>query len=127
MKKNYCILILALVAVILSSCRDEPSYDRMQGSWESYYTVDVHGEGYIDGRDVVRYDFYRNGRGRYTYYDNYGPLYIDFNWDVTRRMLYINYDDGLRESLYYDYDRNGDLILSQKSNVYYYTAYRRVF
>ena len=111
MKKNYCILILALVAVILSSCRDEPSYDRMQGSWESYYTVDVHGEGYIDGRDVVRYDFYR----------------IDFNWDVTRRMLYINYDDGLRESLYYDYDRNGDLILSQQSNMYYYTAYRRVF
>ncbi|MBQ4366716.1 MAG: hypothetical protein II786_01370 [Muribaculaceae bacterium] len=127
MKKICCFAVMAMLAMIVSSCRDEPWYSEFEGSWESVYGVDQYGEYDIYGSDVVRYDFYRDGKGRYTYYSSYGLSFIDFDWDVRGHRLYINYYDGTYEDLYYGHDRNGYIMLSPSPSFYTYVAYRRVF
>ena len=99
--------------------------DNIIGSWESYYGYDGVYEYDLVGMDVVRYDFYANYTGRYTYYDPYyGPLYVDFDWDTYGDRLVIRYYDGDYDYLYYGYDSRGFLILSTDSRFYRYTAYR---
>ena len=73
----------------------------------------------------MRYDFYRDYTGRYTYYSYYGYLdYVDFDWYTSGDRLIIHYYDGDSEYLYYGFDRNGDLIMATDSRYYQYTAYR---
>ncbi len=127
MKKIYYMMLLALLAVTVTSCHDwdSPYYvDDIVGSWVSEYGHDNYGEYDILGYDVVRYDFYSNYTGRYTYYSAYGLSYVDFDWETRGRHLYIRYYDGDFESLYYGYDDYGYLILSTDSRFYQYTAYR---
>lgn len=127
MKKIYYLLLLALVSVTVSSCHDwdSPYYvDDIVGSWESYYGYDGRYEYDIQGYDVVRYDFYGNHTGRYTYYSIRGLSYVDFVWETYDYRLIIRYDDGDVEYLYYGFERNGDLMLSLDRNFQRYTAYR---
>ena len=129
MKKIYYMMLLALMTVTITSCDgwDSPYYvDDIVGSWVSYYGHDGYGEYEILGRDVVRYDFYSNYTGRYTYYSYYGMSYVDFDWDTYGDRLIIHYYDGDSEYLYYGYDRNGDLLLATDSRFYQYTAYRPI-
>ncbi len=129
MKKIYYMMLLALVSMTMTSCHDwdSPYYvDDIVGSWISYYGHDMYGEYDIMGYDAVRYDFYGNYTGRYTYYSYYGLDYVDFDWSTYGDRLIIHYYDGDSEYLYYGYDRNGDLILSTDSRFYQYTAYRPV-
>lgn len=130
MKKIYNILLLAVLTMTMFSCNDwdSPYYvDDIVGSWISYYGHDYYGEYDIYGRDQVRYDFYTNYTGRYTYYDYYGGLgYVDFDWQVHNDRLIIYYYDGDSEYLYYGYDRNGDLIMATDRHFNQYTAYRPV-
>lgn len=127
MKKFYYMLLLLLVGLTTNSCSDwdSPYYvDDIVGSWVSEYGSDGYGEYDILGYDVVRYDFFSNHTGRYTYYSAFGLDYVDFDWDTHGNRLYINYYDGDWENLYYGYDNYGYLILSTDSHFYRYTAYR---
>jgi hypothetical protein len=129
MKKIYNMLLLAALTMTLFSCSnwESPYYvDDIVGGWISYYGHDAYGEYDIVGYDQVRYDFYRNYTGRYTYYSRYGMDYLDFDWDTHGDRLIIHYEDGTSEYLYYGYDRNGDLIMATDSRFYQYTAYRPV-
>ncbi len=127
MKKFYYMMLLALLTITVTSCRDwdSPYYvDDIVGSWVSEYGHDYYGSYDIMGYDVVRYDFYSNYTGRYTYYSAYGLSYVDFDWETRGHHLYIRYYDGDFESLYYGYDDYGYLIMSLDSHFRQYTAYR---
>ncbi|MBQ9556736.1 MAG: hypothetical protein IJV05_10990 [Muribaculaceae bacterium] len=128
MKKIYNLLLFAVLALVMTSCNqwDSPYYvDDIVGSWESYYGCQGNYEYDIAGYDRVRYDFYANYTGRYTYYDRYyGLSYVDFDWQSYGDQLIIRYYDGDSDFLYYGYDRNGDLLLALDSRFYQYTAYR---
>ena len=130
MKKIYYMLLLAVIAVTVVSCDgwDSPyGWDNRSliGSWESYYGCEGNYVYNIVGYDQVRYDFYANHTGRWTYFDYYNRLsYVDFDWDAYGSSLIIRYYDGDVDYLYYDYDRNGDLLLALDSQFYQYTAYR---
>lgn len=127
MKKIYYMMLLALLTITVTSCRDwdSPYYiDSIVGSWVSEYGHDYRGDYDILGYDVVRYDFYSNYTGRYSYYSAYGLSYVDFDWETRGDRLYIRYYDGDFESLYYGYDSYGYLILSTDYHYRQYTAYR---
>ena len=127
MKKFYLMMMLTLLSMTVVSCSDwdSPYYvDDVVGSWISEYGSDYYGEYDILGYDVVRYDFYYNHTGRYTYYSAYGLAYVDFDWETRGNRLYINYYDGDYESLYYGFDDYGYLILSTDYYFHQYTAYR---
>lgn len=127
MKKIYYMMLMAMMSVAMVSCDgwDSPYYvDDIVGSWESYYGSNGYYDYDIYGYDVVRYDFYANHTGRYTYYSYYGLSYVDFDWDTYGNRLSIRYYDGDYEYLYYGYERNGDLVLSLDSRFYNYTVYR---
>lgn len=127
MKKIYYIMMLALLSMTVSSCQDwdSPYYvDDIVGSWVSEFGADYYGTYDILGYDVVRYDFYYNNTGRYTYYSYYGLDYVDFDWYTRGNRLIINYYDGDYENLYYGFDSYGYLILSLDRHFYEYTAYR---
>lgn len=129
MKKIYYMMMVALMSMTLFSCSnwDSPYYvDDIDivGSWVSYYGCDGYGEYDILGYDVVRYDFYRNYTGRYTYYSLYGLDYVDFDWETRGDRLYIRYYDGDFESLYYGYNDYGYLVLSLDRYFHQYTVYR---
>ena len=98
MKKIYYMLLLAVLAVTMTSCDGWNSpyrIDSIVGSWESYYGYNGQYEYDILGQDVVRYDFYANHTGRYTFYDRwYGLSYVDFDWETYSDRLIIRYDDG---------------------------------
>ena len=93
MKKLYYMMLLALVSLTMTSCHDwdSPYYvEDIVGSWVSYYGQDGYGTYDIVGYDVVRYDFYSNYTGRYTYYGYYGLDYYDFYWDTHGDRLIIH-------------------------------------
>jgi hypothetical protein len=126
MKKIYFYMMAALVALTMASCSnwESPYYvEDIVGSWVSEYGCDGYGEYDILGYDVVRYDFYSNYTGRYTYYSYYGLDYVDFDWETRGDRLNIRYYDGDYESLYYGFDRYGYLLLSLDRYFYQYTAY----
>ena len=120
-------LLLAVISMTFASCDewDSPYYvDDIVGSWESYYGYDGYGEYDIMGYDVVRYDFYSNYTGRYTFYSRMGLAYIDFTWDTYSHRLKIWYEDGDFEDLYYGFNEYGYLVLSTSRRYYQYTVYR---
>ena len=125
-------MMTAMMAFAMASCDnwDSPYYDtpplndEIVGSWESVFGRDGYGVYDIWGYDAVRYDFYSNQRGRYYYYSAFGLEYVGFDWETRGDRLYISYDDGDWENLYYGFDRYGYLILSTDYHFYQYTAYR---
>lgn len=129
MKKIYYMLLLAVLAVTMVSCDGWESPYRVGrsivGSWESYYGYNGVYEYDILGRDIVRYDFYANYTGRYTYYDTwYGLCYVDFDWETYNDRLIIRYYDGDSDYLFYGFDNMGYLIMSLDRHYNQYTAYR---
>lgn len=127
MKKIYLITMLTLLSMAVTSCSDwdAPYYvDDIVGTWVSEFGADGYGTYDIRGYDVVRYDFYYNNTGRYTYYSAFGLDYVDFDWETRGNRLFIRYYDGDFEDLYYGFDDYGYLILSLDHYFYQYTAYR---
>lgn len=120
-------LMFVVMSVAMVSCDDweSPYYvDDVVGSWDSYYGFDGYGEYDIMGYDVVRYDFYANHTGRYTFYSRAGLAYIDFDWETRGSHLYIWYTDGDYDDLYYGFNNYGYLILSPSRRFHQYTVYR---
>ena len=120
-------LLFAVISMTMVSCDewDSPYYvDDIVGSWESYYGYDGYGEYDIRGYDVVRYDFYSDHTGRFTYYSYMCLTYIDFDWDTSGHRLKIWYTNGKYEDLYYGFDNYGYLILSYTKRFYEYEVFR---
>ena len=127
MKKIYLMTLLALLSMAMTSCSDwdSPYYvEDIVGTWVSEFGADGYGTYDILGYDVVRYDFYYNRTGRYTYYSVYGLDFVDFDWETIGNRVFIRYYDGDYEELYYGFDDYGYLILSLDRHFYQYTAYR---
>jgi len=128
MKKIYYMMLLASLSMAMASCSgwDSPYHvEDVVGSWVSEYGCDGYGEYDILGYDAVRFEFFSNYTGRYTYFDYYGQRWeLGFYWETRGDRLFINYDDGDWENLYYGFDKYGYLILSTDRYFYQYTAYR---
>ncbi len=130
MKKLYYMLLLAVMSLTVVSCDgwESPYYtDDIVGSWESYYGFDGYRDYDLWGYDVVRYDFYANYTGRYTYYSQTRLYFIDFQWETRGNRLYIWYADNDYDELYYGFENiNGyaNLVLSHSRHFYKYVVYR---
>lgn len=131
MKKFYYMLLLAVISMAISSCSewDSPYYynESIVGSWESYYGYNGYGEYDLRGYDVVRYEFYGNYWGRYYYYSRLGMLnYLDFEWETRGSRLYIWYEDGDYDELYYGFNEYRYLVLSKSRHFNQYVVYRPI-
>ena len=129
MKRFYYMLLLAVISMTIVSCDDWQWYDTphftndVVGSWESCFEYDGYKEYDIRGFDVVRYDFYYDFMGRYTFYSAEGLTYIDFLWRTDGSRLKIWYDDGFCDDMYYGFD-DGCLIVSSSRHFTQYIGYR---
>lgn len=102
-------------------------YEQMVGHWVSDYEYD--GYRTYDCWGESEYSFHANGTGEYYYYDEWGYRVSDFfRWDVTRSNIRITFDNsnyyGSTLYFYYEWDRDGDLLLSTDYNLREYIAYR---
>ena len=97
------------------------------GRWQSVFEVEGNNRWNIDSNKIDNYQFYYNGTGTYSYYNNHGQwTSVGFIWseNMNRRELYIRYDDNVSETIYYDYGSDG-LLFSRNSDFYSYVGYRK--
>lgn len=135
MKKLYFSMTLALVAMLsLTSCNSEfwNDYDsRLLGDWTSTFAHDSKGVYDLYSGEVDAYTFYDNNRGVYGYYVSRSGhsewIEVNFRWHADRydRVAHIEYADGKREDIYYDFDRKGCLLISRDYGFYNYIGYER--
>lgn len=111
----------AVVSVILSNSH----MDNIVGCWVSEYGEDSYGRYEILERDAVSFVFNEDYTGTYTFNKN-GVCYIGLRWAQTPDRLFIWYDDGDSDELYYTIDDSGYLLLAQDKHFTSYTAYRPV-
>ena len=98
------------------------------GSWISEYAIDDSGERFdIPDQIKVSFDFYEDHTGEYGYstYSNHNIIidYIDLTWEQQFNRLYLWFDDGEHEELYYTINEDGYLLLSLNAQLTQYTAY----
>ena len=114
----------AVIDVILG----EHHSNSIVGSWISEYAVDDSGERFdIPDQIKVSFDFYEDHTGEYGYstYSNHNIIidYIDLTWEQQFNRLYLWFDDGEHEELYYTINEDGYLLLSLNAQLTQYTAY----
>ena len=114
----------AIIGVILG----EHHSNSVVGSWISEYAIDVNGERFeIPDQIKVCFDFYEDQTGQYGYSTYSNPniiiTYIDMKWEQQFNRLYLWFDDGDHEELYYKIDENGYLLLSLNAQFTQYTGY----
>ena len=121
--------LLAVMALVLTGCRwgDDRDFDQIIGHWVSDYTYD--GYRTYDAWDVEEYYFHRNGEGEYSYVDEWGVwVTYRFTWDTYRdQTIELRFPDRTGYSYvryYYEWDRDGDLLLSLDRNMREYMAFR---
>lgn len=117
----------AVIAVILG----EYHFKSVVGSWISEYAIDDNGERFeIPEVIKVSFDFYEDQTGQYGYSSNQQNNiiinYVDLKWEQQLNRLYLWFDDGDHEELYYRIDEDGYLLLSLDAQLTKYTAYRPV-
>jgi len=117
----------AVISVILGD-----GYSKsIVGSWVSEYALDDNGERFdIPASIVVSFDFYENHTGLWGNYikinNDLVADYVDLTWEQNANRLFLWFDDGYHEELYYKIDDNGYLLLSLNAQLSQYTAYRPV-
>ena len=114
----------AVISVILG----EYHFKSIVGSWISEYALDENGERFeIPDPIKVSFDFYEDQTGQYgysSYYDNNTIInYVDLKWEQQYNRLYLWFDDGDHEELYYTINEDGYLLLSVNAQFTQYTAY----
>ncbi len=114
----------AVIGVILGN----QSYKSIVGSWLSEYALDENGERFdIPEQIKVSFDFYEDQTGLWGYSTYYNQNiiidYIDLKWEQQLNRLYLWFDDGEHEELYYKINEDGYLLLSQNAQLTQYTAY----
>lgn len=100
------------------------------GSWVSEYALDENGERFdIPDPIKVSFDFYEDQSGQWGSYTDYNHGIIDYvglKWEQQLRRLYLWFNDGNHEELYYGFNEDGYLLLSLNTQMTQYTAYRPV-
>lgn len=94
--------------------------------WQSEYEVEGNNRWQISQDKIDDYQFYYNRTGTYSYYNNSGQwTSVGFIWSENRqnREIYIRYDDGVSETVYYDFSNNY-LLISRNRDFYSYVGYR---
>ena len=114
----------AVVGVILG----DHHFKSIVGSWISEYAIDENGERFdIPEQIKVSFDFFEDQSGIYgysTYYNQNTTIdYIGLKWEQQLNRLYLWFDDGDHEELYYKIDDDGYLLLSLNAQLTQYTAY----
>lgn len=122
MRKIYSLLILMLMGIVMSSCNRIEYYDiPFLGSWDAISYVEYDREYDLRPGEWHRYVFYSDGTGAYRQEDG---LQTRFYWDEgTGGRIYVRHDDGLNETLYYDFDGRY-LLLSTRYDFRTYFVYR---
>ena len=114
----------AVVGVILG----DHHFKSIVGSWISEYAIDENGERFdIPEQIKVSFDFFEDQSGIYgysTYYNHNTTIdYIGLKWEQQLNRLYLWFDDGDHEELYYTINDDGYLLLSLNAQLTQYTAY----
>jgi hypothetical protein len=114
----------AVVGVILG----DHHIKSIVGSWISEYAIDENGERFdIPEQIKVSFDFFEDQSGIYgysTYYNHNTTIdYIGLKWEQQLNRLYLWFDDGDHEELYYTINDDGYLLLSLNAQLTQYTAY----
>ena len=120
MKKIFTLLMMAVSVMMLTGCNWSNESDRqdrreagvLEGSWTGYidtYFYDrfsKRGNSYRTTMYFERIDSY-GGVGYEVDYNMNSPYedyyYCEFEWDVERGVIYINYADSWNEVAIYDY------------------------
>lgn len=127
MKRTLQLMIVLIMGLTFASCdfRDEPYYDApFLGKWESVRYGEGKYEYDIRLGEYHRYTFYSDGTGAYVQEDG---LRTRFYWDeYGYNRIELRHDDGLRETLYYDFDGRY-MLLSTQSSFYTYYLYAPCF
>lgn len=114
----------AVIGVILG---DYHSSTSIVGSWISEYALDDNGERFdIPAPIMVSFDFYEDHTGQWGYHPNNNTEitdYVGFTWEQQAKRLYLWFDDGDHEELYYGFNEEGYLLLSLNAQLTQYTAY----
>lgn len=129
MKSLKFTVLLAVMAMMLTACHwgDDRDFDQIVGHWMSDYSYD--GYRTYDEWGVEDYYFHYDGTGEYTFLDEWGyRVTYRFRWDTSSDRsieLRFNERDGYSYvRYYYEWDRDGDLLLSVDRNMREYMAYR---
>ena len=114
----------AVVGVIMG----DHHFKSIVGSWISEYAIDENGERFdIPEQIKVSFDFFEDQSGIYgysTYYNHNTTIdYIGLKWEQQLNRLYLWFDDGDHEELYYTINDDGYLLLSLNAQLTQYTAY----
>lgn len=117
----------AVVSVILGDYHSKS----IVGSWVSEYALDDNGERFDIPEPIkVSFDFYEDQTGLWGYYpnnNNNAPAdYVGLKWEQQVKRLYLWFNDGNHEELYYRINEDGYLLLSLNAQMTQYTAYRPV-
>ena len=120
---------LMVMALALTACHwnDDRDYEQIVGHWISDYSYD--GYRTYDAWGDEEYNFHYDGTGEYGFYDEWGDwVMYRFRWDTaSRRSIELRFDDYYGYSyvrFYYEWDRDGDLLLSTDPNMREYLAFR---
>ena len=112
----------AVISVILGD------YHAMSpvGKWLSEYVVAPDGKHVIPEKEAVVFDLYANNKGQYSYYAHQTDDHmtsIGLTWEQQAERLFIWYDDGDKEELFFRIDEHGYLLLALDRQFTTYTAY----
>lgn len=131
-RNHLTLTLVALATLMLTSCTEDFWNDtdsRLYGEWTSTYERKGGSTYDLLSYEVDCYTFNNNGRGIYGYYVTRGGstqwYEVEFRWEARRneRTAYIRYADGQSETLYYDFDKAGNIVLSRDPNMYNYVGY----
>ena len=123
MKKIYQLMIIMILGAVSTSCvNNNPYYDEpFLGTWEAVSFVEYDREYDLRPGEWHRYVFYSDGTGAY---EQAGGLRTRFYWDeYGRERIELRHNDGLHETLYFDFDRAGYLLLSTYHDFRTYFVY----
>ena len=126
MKKLSITLLLSLMLLGFSSC-DRHFWSVLSGSrWYAVESVQGYTSYpiYTTDFDYMEIQFYTNGTGTMSFYDDYGYWgNYGFEWDDRGDSVIIYYYDGGHDVFYYDY-RSGYLYLSRNPYMQNYTVFQ---
>lgn len=101
------VALVALTAAVLTACDDDEPYytSPLVGDW----VMIADDQGPVDDGLQPVFNFYSDGTGIYTDYDQWGYEYTyDIFWQPSGTMLYVMFDDGQQWS--YRWSVTGSLL-----------------
>ena len=125
MKKLSITLLLTVMLVGLSSCDTRHFWSSLSGyKWYAIEGVDGYSRYniYPTDFDYMEIYFRTDGTGSVWFYDDYGWVTYDFEWDEYRDYVTLNYYGGGHDTYYFD-TKGGYLYLSRNPYMNSYTVF----